>query len=77
MSNVAFDLFFWWLPVVFLLIQSLFLLGVLSLSIYAVILRHRLDHEEEESWAASAKLNDRAPVTEQRSFSALSTVGQQ
>jgi hypothetical protein len=77
MSNVVFDLFFWWLPVIFLLIQWLFFLSVLALAIYTLILRRRLEHEEDQSWAANVKLNDCAPMTEQRSFRTLSTVGQQ
>jgi hypothetical protein len=60
MSNAVSDLFFWWLPVVFLSIQWLFFLAVLSLSIYVLILRYRMDHEEQ-AWASNSergKLNN-------------------
>lgn len=55
MTGAVSDLFFWWLPVVFLSIQWLFFLAVLALSIYVLILRYRMDHEEEQVWASNSE----------------------
>ena len=58
MSILASDLLFWWLPVAFLFIQCTFLLTLLGLTIYTVILRIRIDHEEQRDWGTGPEVGE-------------------
>lgn len=58
MSGANFDLLFWWLPVAFLVIQWAFLMTLLALTIYTVILRIRIDHEEQRDWGTGSEIGE-------------------
>ena len=58
MSNISSDLLFWWLPVAFLFFQCTFLLTLLGLTIYTVILRIRIDHEEQRDWGTGPEVGE-------------------